>query len=137
MRHRRHVALGAVLLLSWGALAACGDAADGPASGSREKREKTVAIRSFEFRPTHVTVEAGVEVRWVNEDDILHTVTSGIAGDQGVPGVSEDLAPSPDGLFDLELEGKTSTARFTFQEPGTYPYFCAIHSGMSGTVQVA
>ena len=96
-----------------------------------------MAIRSFEFRPTEIKVEAGVEVLWVNEDDILHTVTSGTAGEQGVPGVSEDLAPSPDGLFDLDLEGQASTAAFTFQEPGTYAYFCAIHSGMSGTVRVA
>ena len=95
-----------------------------------------MAIRSFEFRPTQIMVEAGVEVRWVNEDDILHTVTSGTAGEQGVPGVSEDLAPSPDGLFDLELSGQESTARFTFQEPGTYAYFCAIHSGMSGIIRV-
>lgn len=132
MRHQ--LALGAVLLLNGGALAGCGGGSEGPAS---EPREQTVVIRSFEFRPTQIMVRAGVEVLWVNEDDILHTVTSGTAGEQGVPGVSEDLASSPDGLFDLELEGQGSTARFSFQEPGTYAYFCAIHSGMSGVVQVA
>ena len=134
MRHTRKIAHGAVLLLSWGALAGCGGGSENLASGPREQ---TVAIRSFDFRPTQIMVETGVEVRWVNEDDILHTVTSGTPGEQGVPGVSEDLPPSPDGLFDLELEGQESTAGFTFQEPGTYAYFCAIHSGMSGTVQVA
>ena len=96
-----------------------------------------VAIQSFEFRPSLLDVEAGATAVWSNEDDILHTVTSGTAGEQGVPGVSEDLAPSPDGLFDLQLDGQASTATFTFDDPGTYAYFCAIHSGMSGTVQVA
>jgi plastocyanin len=63
-------------------------------------------------------------------------VTSGAAGDQGVPGVSEDVAPVPDGLFDLELDGTAATASFTFEEPGMYAYFCAVHSGMFGSVQV-
>jgi plastocyanin len=134
MRHPRTFVSGIVLFLSCGALAACGG---DPGRAASEPAEKTVAIRSFEFRPTQTRIEAGAEVVWVNEDDILHTVTSGTAGEQGVPGVSEDLEPSPDGLFDLDLDGQASTATFAFDEPGTYAYFCAIHSGMSGTVRVA
>jgi plastocyanin len=127
--------LGALLVLTGGALAACGDAP--PKPGGSGPAKTTLSIHSFEFRPAQISVEAGAEVVWVNEDDILHTVTSGIAGEQGVPGVSEDLPPAPDGAFDLELDGRKSTAAFTFAEAGTYPYFCAVHSGMSGIVQVA
>lgn len=135
MRHTRQLALGAVLLLSGGAIAACGDGPDRTESDGGGNR--TVAIRSFEFRPARIDVEVGSTVVWSNEDDILHTVTSGMAGEQGVPGVSEDVAPTPDGYFDLELDGTATSAPFTFEEPGTYAYFCAIHSGMSGSVQVA
>ena len=132
MRHARQLALAAALLLG---AAACGDTSD--RAESEGGGDRTVAIRSFEFRPAQIDVEVGTTVVWSNEDDILHTATSGVAGEQGVPGVSEDTAPAPDGLFDLELGGTGATASFTFTDPGTYAYFCAIHSGMSGTVQVA
>jgi plastocyanin len=29
-----------------------------------------------------------------------------------------------------------ATFEFTFDEPGTYPYFCSIHPSMTGTVEV-
>ena len=133
MRHSRSTLLAGLFLTSF-AVSACAPAPERPESGGHP--DQKVTVQAFEFRPGDIHIEAGVEVMWVNGDNILHTVTSGTAGEQGVPGVSEDLAPSPDGLFDLELAGQASTARFMFQESGTYAYFCAIHSGMSGTVNV-
>lgn len=105
-------------------------------TGCRGPAAARVTVRSFEFRPAEVHVEPGERVTWTNEDNILHTVTSGAAGAQGVPGVSEEVPASPDGRFDLELDGKGSTASFDFGDPGSYPYFCVIHSGMSGTIEV-
>ena len=122
-------------MLSSGALAACGNGSEEPVTS--ERPQSTVTIRSFDFLPARIEVGTGDHVAWVNEDAILHTVTSGVAGQQGVPGVSEDLPPSPDGMFDLELDGKASTEAFIFEDPGTFAYYCAIHSGMSGTVHVS
>lgn len=122
MKRRLGFLLGSLIILT---SAACGGEA-----------KAHVAVQSFEFRPPEISVEAGTEVSWVNEDRILHTVTSGIAGEQGVPGVSGDVEASPDGRFDLDLDGRGSSAAFTFEQPGMYPYFCSFHSGMSGVVQV-
>lgn len=95
-----------------------------------------VGIRGIVFVPAALEVEAGTEVTWVNEDDVDHTVTSGVQREQGVPGVEEDKPAQPDGIFDENLPGRDDTFSFTFEEPGTYAYFCDVHAGMTGEVVV-
>jgi hypothetical protein len=82
-----------------------------------------VAVRLFQFKPAPLEVKAGTQVTWTNQDDILHTVTSG-------------MPERRDGRFDAALDGKESTYRFTFQQPGTYPYFCDRHQSMRGEIIV-
>ncbi|HEY7139479.1 MAG TPA: plastocyanin/azurin family copper-binding protein [Methylomirabilota bacterium] len=81
------------------------------------------AIRVFQFQPGAFEVRAGTRVTWTNQDDITHTVTSGVPG-------------SPDGRFDVQLGGKGATGGVTFTEPGVYPYFCTRHQSMRGEVVV-
>lgn len=97
---------------------------------------KQAAIVGFAFEPNVLRVDVGDTVRWTNEDDIAHTVTSGRPKKQGVPGVSEDRAARPDGTFDsgtLELD---DTFEFVARSAGTYRYFCAIHAGMEARLIV-
>ena len=134
MRRLGTAALAAATLVACGG----GDTAtpeQSPATAAPATTE--VALRSFEFVPVELDVAAGTTVTWRNEDKILHTATSGTAGEQGVPGVSEDAQPEPDGLFDIQLDGAGSMGTYTFDDPGTYSYFCEIHSGMAGTIRVA
>lgn len=81
----------------------------------------TVLVRSFRFQPTKVVVRAGGTVTWRNRDDILHTVTA--AAGSAVP-------------FDRKLDGPKAVVKVTFPKPGTYTYACAIHTFMTGTVEV-
>ena len=83
----------------------------------------TAAIRVFQFQPGALEVRPGTRVTWTNQDDITHTVTSGTPG-------------SPDGRFDVPLDGKGATGGATFSAPGVYPYFCARHTSMRGEVVV-
>ena len=114
MRYRRwigaSVALGLALGVAAPALSQGGAAA-------------TAAIRVFQFQPGALEVRSGTRVTWTNQDDITHTVTSGRPG-------------SPDGRFDVPLDGKGTTGSATFSEPGVYPYFCARHQSMRGEVVV-
>lgn len=123
-----------------------GTAATAPsASESSESQDESsetstsgaeVTLQTFRFEPGEIEIAAGETVTWTNNDDILHTVTSGIGQEQGVPGLSENKDAKPDGLFDQQMDGVGATFEFTFEESGTYDYFCAIHPGMTGKVTV-
>jgi|Deesub1362A_J573_1020465.scaffolds.fasta_scaffold00374_17 plastocyanin len=83
-----------------------------------EVEEVNIAIRSFSFNPDSVTVKVGTTVIWINEDSVVHTVTS------------------DDGVFDSGTFGKGQTYRYTFNEAGTYRYTCTIHPSMKGEIIV-
>lgn len=111
--------------------AACGNAgsdsssdAAPPSASAGEKDGAVVTIKTFAFAPEPVRVQAGTTVTWANEDEILHTVTSGARDDA-------------DGAFDEKLDGPGSVAEHTFETPGTYAYHCSIHPGMDGVVEVS
>lgn len=81
------------------------------------------------FSPPALTVHAGDTVHWVWQAS-GHSVTSGSGG-------------KPDGQFcspgDAQCSsGQTSntgdTYDHSFSAPGVFPYFCVMHSGMTGTV---
>jgi plastocyanin len=81
------------------------------------------------FSPNPINVHAGDIVTWTNRDSIPHTVTSGING-------------RPDGRFDSSpnfnpLIVPAAIFSHTFAEAGGYPYYCALHPNMIGTVIVA
>jgi len=76
------------------------------------------------FIPADITIGVGDEVTWSNDDTAAHTVTSGSAAD------------GPDGNFDSSLFMAATTFSVTFDEAGTYPYFCMVHPWMVGTVTV-
>jgi plastocyanin len=82
-----------------------------------------VEVRLFLFKPAAVEVRAGSAVTWVNEDEIRHTVTSGVPDGR-------------DGKFDEALVGKGARATVKFDQPGVYPYFYSRHQAMRGEVRV-
>jgi plastocyanin len=83
-----------------------------------------VTVRQFQFMPAELVVKAGTTVTWTNQDDILHTATSG-----GTPGTA-------DGKFDGPMDGRGKSFSHTFDQPGRYPYFCSRHNSMTGAVVV-
>ena len=99
---------------------------------SPAQAETAVALSGNSFDPAEVTVPAGETVVWTNNDTARHTVTA----DDG----SFDSHPSCGDLGGAcMLRGETF--KFTFKQPGTYPYHCRVHGssgggGMAGTVTV-
>lgn len=84
-----------------------------PATGDQ------IVISNFAFSPASLTVPAGRDVIWMNQDDIPHTVTSA------------DKTSFASALLDT---GDQFRHRFT--TVGTYPYFCALHPFMTGRIIV-
>lgn len=123
----------AALILS----AACSsDPASRAADTSPASNGKGIAITNFAFDPDPAEAAIGDTIVWTNEDDIAHTVTSGRAKKQGVPGVSTDRDAAPDGAFDSGTMELNDSFEFVAEESGTFTYFCAIHAGMSAQLVI-
>ena len=98
---------------------ASGASTTGAASGGGEV---TVSANDFSFSPATVTVSVGDSVTWTLAEG-AHTTSSG-------------TAPDLDGLWDQALTADEPFT-FTFEEAGTYEYFCRFHPDfMTGTVTV-
>jgi plastocyanin len=125
----RLVAVTAILAGGIAALAVFTRAA--PASAAASARPAgdgytgtTVAMKDNDYLPQTLTVDAGAEVRWVNEGRSNHNVIP----DRDATGwKSPSIKP-----------GKTFTQKL--EAPGVYPYFCSFHGapgkGMYGTLIV-
>ena len=89
-----------------------------PGPASRAQSPVSVDIKDSTFIPPTVTVPVGATVRWTNQDEETHTVTSttNLFGSAG-----------------LDL-GEAYT--YTFATPGVYAYTCDLHPFMQGTIVV-
>jgi plastocyanin len=76
------------------------------------------------WSPADVTINAGDTVHWMNVDTAAHTVTGGSPAD------------GPSGVFDSSLVMIDATYEFTFDDAGSYDYFCMVHPWMVGSVTV-
>ncbi len=89
----------------------------------RLRPPRSLSWRTRSPSPQRVTIQKGATVVWINQEADTHTVTA------------------DDGKFDsgdLDLGGMFS---FTFNEAGTFPYYCEIHGDrggvdMAGTIVV-
>jgi plastocyanin len=84
------------------------------------------------FDPKEINVKVGDTVKWTNNDNTLHTVTSGKDSSDPNKGKDFDSGLTPPNA--LTTTGKIF--QHTFTTAGTFPYFCQVHPGMAGTVIV-
>ena len=85
-------------------------------SAADSKPPVAIKIDNFSF-PQTVTVPAGTEVTWTNQDDIPHTVVSA-------------------GKFRSKTLDTDDKFTFTFTNAGDYKYFCSLHPHMTGMIKV-
>jgi plastocyanin len=78
----------------------------------------TVEITRFAYAPQEITVAPGTTVVWNNRDETPHTVTDK-GGELASPGLDTG-----------------DRYEHTFRSEGDYPYYCAVHPFMTGTVHV-
>ena len=77
-----------------------------------------VEIKKHTYNPDSITVPVGTHVVWRNFDSVPHTVTG------------------TNGLFDSGVMDQGENFSYTFQDPGTYDYYCMIHPYMKAKVIV-
>src|SRR5262245_36962609 len=89
---------------------------DGDGDRSAPAGPQTVSIENFTFQPETLAVPAGTKVKWVNVDDVPHTVRS-------IDDVFRSDTLDTDDVFER-----------VFSEPGTYEYYCGVHRHMTGKI---
>lgn len=77
-----------------------------------------VRIANLSFTASELRVRPGTRVRWVNEDQVQHSVTA------------------DDGAFDSGLIDPGRSFERVFDRPGSYSYHCTPHPFMQGRVIV-
>jgi plastocyanin len=108
---RRATAAGALVALV--AAAAFAAFAQEPAA-----RVVEVSIDNFTFTPAEITITPGTSVRWVNHDDIPHTVVEA------------------NRMFKSKTLDTDDSFSMTFSTSGSFGYFCSLHPHMTGKVIV-
>lgn len=77
------------------------------------------------FDPNPIEIKAGDSVTWTNDDNDIHTVTSGSS--EG-PTIGQE--------FDSGTIASGDSFTHKFEKTGTYEYFCSFHESMIGKVVV-
>jgi len=102
--------------------AACGD--DSPAPSPTPSADVTIMIQgnrgNQSYSPNPQTVRVGQTVAWRNADSSAHTSTQDITA----------------GFNTGNLAGGATSTPITMSVAGTFPYHCAIHPSMVGTITV-
>lgn len=88
------------------------------ASPTSQPAGPNVSIDNFTFSPPVITITAGQSVAWMNHDDVPHTVTA------------------DDKSFSSKALDTDDSYSHQFTKPGTYSYFCAVHTHMTAQVIV-
>lgn len=90
------------------------------AGAPAQAQTRGVTISGFVFQPTSLLVQVGDTVAWQNADSAAHTATAN------------------GGKWDTRtIAGGTTSVAILMDTPGTFPYHCSIHPGMTGTIVVA
>lgn len=98
-----------------GAMLAVGAVA---AQDATKKDANEITIDNFTFTPKELTVAVGTTVKWVNHDDIPHTIVEKKT------------------TFRSKALDTDDSYSFTFTSAGTFDYFCGLHPHMVGQVIV-
>jgi plastocyanin len=80
--------------------------------------DKQIEIHDYAFVPADITVPIGTKITWINRDETPHTVAE-----------NDKQFRSP------ALDTDEQYTR-TFDKPGTYQYYCTLHSQMRGKIIV-
>ncbi len=93
----------------------------------------TITIGSVNngFVPTTTTLKKGTEVTWTNNDNVAHSV---VQGTYCAPGQGACIAVAPAWQSPILQPG--GTYKRTFNDLGSFDYYCGIHTVMQGTVNV-
>lgn len=127
----RKIAAGAALV-ALTVLSGCGSSSSTAPTATKHDTGTTVTTKLLSFTPAKLTVKVGTKVTWADSDSIAHTVTTGtfVLGSDGLRS-----SQNPDGLINMPLS-QGHDVSYTFTKAGKFVYYCSIHHGMNGEIDV-
>ena len=108
--NKNFLVLGVLMVLGVVAVSGC---------TSNQSAANTVTIQNMAFNPSTLNVQVGTTVTWINKDSVTHDVVSDT------------------GLFTSGNLTNGMSYNYTFNQTGSFPYHCAIHPSMTGTIVVS
>lgn len=126
---RRSTAVTSLLAFALFTIGCSPDSSDTSAAGTEvptgtdeaAPEDVEVTLAQSRFEPVELAVATDDVVRFVNTDPFAHTVTA---------------APDAGSDFDSGDMGQDDVFEISFDEPGSYSYFCEIHPTMRGVIEV-
>jgi len=109
----------AVILLFSGIMVlffSCSKSSYNNSGGGGTPPDNTIYMKGSVFSIPSLTLSPGAKITWVNDDNMIHTVTANDASFN-----SGDMNPG-------------SSFSYTFNTVGTYNYHCMHHAGMTAVV---
>ena len=88
-------------------------------AGRSRAATHAITIEGFAFSPADLTAAVGDTITVTNNDGAPHTLTA------------------DDGSFDTGRLNRGESAEITLSAAGSFPYKCAFHPNMRGTITVA
>ena len=89
-------------------------------SGDTVEKDAQVVIEKMGYHPASITITKGTKVTWTDKQSFI----------------PHDVVSDKDGLFDSGNMYKNDIFSYTFNDTGTFTYYCSHHKKMHGTVIV-
>ena len=89
-------------------------------SGEADSKDAYVVIEKMGYHPSSITITKGTKVTWTDKQGLI----------------PHDVISDKEGLFDSGNMHKGDTFSYTFNDTGTFTYYCSHHKRMHGTVIV-
>ena len=121
MTYKYYIKIGiAVIILGVVITSGCTQNQQQPQNTTNTKNTSysTVTIQNFTYSPNTLTVKAGTNVTWINQDSAVHDVTS------------------DSGAFSSPDLNKGDKYTYNFTKTGEYAYHCDEHPSMTGKIIV-
>jgi len=120
------VLLGMATILFVGCSGIVGDSASGDSPN-------TVHMTDSTFGKSSITIAKGSKLTLVSDTSQAHIIENGTWGSDGLPHPKTELGAP---VIDAQFLDNTPQSFGPFNTPGTYQFYCTIHSDMNLTVIV-
>lgn len=118
MKTKNILTAGLMVLITSFIFMECSKSAYSSDGGGGTSNSNKIYMKNSAFSSTSLTIAVGGTITWMNDDNMIHTVTA------------------DDGSFNSGDIQVGSSFSKTFNSTGTFPYHCIYHSGMTGTIIV-